>query len=141
MSPKSFVGVLASVLLLSQAVSIAASRPARADSGPTDPGVAAPAVTDFVYFVSVKIKPDQVLNYKNLSMPYIDQTRQESGNVAYLLHQSPDDSTEFAVYEHWQSAEARSAHLAATYTVQYFAAVASMFEPGYPIRTKFIQIK
>lgn len=103
--------------------------------------VEAPARPDFVLFVSVKIKPDRVADFKNLVLPYAQETRQEPGNAAYLIHQSPDDPTEFAVYEHWRSDDARNQHMAAAHTVQFFTEAGPMFEPGYPARKRFVGLE
>jgi quinol monooxygenase YgiN len=116
-----------------------------ADSQPYAPReqqpVEAPKNADFVYFVSVKVKPDQVSAYKTIFAPYADLTRKEEGCVNYFVNQSPDDPTEFAIYEHWRSDEARAAHLAALYTVKFFADTKPMIETGYPVRKKFMELR
>ena len=109
---------------------------------PSDPlSVEAPKSPDFILWSVVKIKAGMVLDFKKTLFPYAERTRQEPGCLAYVIHQSPDDPTQLAVYEHWKSDEARSAHLGADYTVQFFKDVKPMFEAGFPLRTKFIELK
>lgn len=101
----------------------------------------APKTVDFVLFSSVKVKPDSIVEFKSTVLPYAEQTRLEEGCLEYRVHQSPDDPTQFETYEHWKSDEARSAHLAALYTVQFFKSVGALFEAGYPVRQRFVELK
>jgi len=101
----------------------------------------APKTPDFVIIADVKVKPNKVLEFKKTVIPYAEETRKESGTLAYIVHQSPDDPTEFKTYEHWKSDEGRAAHLAAPHTVTFFKKVTPFFEPGYPIRHKVVELR
>jgi quinol monooxygenase YgiN len=114
----------------------------RADSPGSDPiSVNAPTISDFVLFSSVKVKPESIIAFKSMVLPYAEQTRLEEGCIEYRVHQSPDDPTQFETYEHWKSDGDRQAHLAASYAVQFFQTAGAFFEPGYPVRTKFIELR
>src|SRR5437764_384807 len=81
----------------------------------------APNTPDFVILSFVQIKDNVAGDYKNALLPYAALTRKEPGNLAYIVHQSAEDYHKFVIYEHWKSPEARTQHLAAPYTVQFFA--------------------
>lgn len=122
--------LLATILVLSSLTAMA-----------QDVQVEAPQSEDYVLFVSVKIKPEHIQDFKKLVLPYSRLTAQEEGNFAYVVHQSQDNSSEFEIYEHWKSEEGRSVHLKYDHTVKFFSAVKGLFEEGYPKRKKVIRLK
>jgi quinol monooxygenase YgiN len=133
--------LLAAIVSLSAAV-VSAYADSSGPNGENDMLSAnAPATPDFVLFSSVKVKPESIINFKSAVLPYAEQTRREDGCLEYRVHQSPDDPTQFETYEHWKSDDARQAHLAASYTVQFFSTTSAFFEPGYPSRQKFIELR
>lgn len=96
--------------------------------------------TDYVLIVEVKVKPEVVAQFKDALLSIVAPTRLEDGNLAYIAHQSPDDPTDFMVYEHWESDEAHVQHLQSPMFVNYSKMVAPMIEAGYPVRKKMIEI-
>jgi len=99
--------------------------------------VEAPQNPDFVILSFVQIKDDTAVDYKKALFTYAALTRKEPGNLAYVIHQSAEDYHKFVIYEHWASLEARTQHLAAPYTVQFFAQMKSEFLQGDPVRFNY----
>ena len=97
----------------------------------------APNSADFVIFSFVQIKDNVAVDYKKAIFEYAALTRKEAGNLEYVIHQSAEDYRKFAIYEHWASAEARTQHLAAPYTVQFFAQMKNVFLQGDPVRFNY----
>lgn len=107
----------------------------------SDIQAAAPIKSDYVLFVEVKVKPENVLDFKKALLSIVASTQVEVGNLAYIVHQSPDDQTDFMVYEHWQSDADHVLHLQNPTFVNYSKTVAPMMETGYPIRKKMIDLE
>jgi quinol monooxygenase YgiN len=128
--------------LIGMAASLSPVTVSQVHASVNDPvSVNAPVTADFVLFSSVKVKQESIVDFKNTVLPYAAQTRLEEGCIEYHVHQSPDDPTQFETYEHWKSDGDRQAHLAADYTVQFFKTTGLYFEPGYPARQKFIELR
>lgn len=59
---------------------------------------------------TVKAKADEVEAVKEALLALVEPTRKEEGCLAYNLHQSQADKTQFMFYEQWASKEALDAH-------------------------------
>ena len=59
---------------------------------------------------NVKVKPDKVTDFVELTKELIAESRAESGNISYTLYQSPADSTQFIFLEEWKNQEAIDFH-------------------------------
>lgn len=99
---------------------------------------ATPEKQDYVLFVDVRVKPESVTDFKQAILAIVSSTRAENGNLAYIVHQSPEDPTDFMVYEHWLTDEDHARHLHSSIFVNYSRAVAPMIANGYPIRKRMI---
>lgn len=58
----------------------------------------------------VKAKPGEEDAVKDILVALVEPTRKETGCLAYNLHQSKADKTQFMFYEQWASKEALDAH-------------------------------
>ncbi|MFN7916517.1 MAG: putative quinol monooxygenase [Vicinamibacterales bacterium] len=63
---------------------------------------------------SIKVKPGTETRARQLLGSIVPDTLQEPGCLAYDLHQSLTEPTEFMFYERWESDEALAAHAAST---------------------------
>jgi len=118
-----------------------------AQGGGTEVGVEAPKSTDFMYVSTVKVKADKIVAFKQLLLPYAADTRNERdatgelNAIAYIVHQSPNDSQDFVVYEHWKSDAARADHMNQQHTKDFFTASAPLYVETYPLRTRLVELK
>jgi len=62
----------------------------------------------------LKVKPAHADRARQVLQAALAPTRQEPGCLAYDLHQSTTDQTEFMFYETWASQEALDAHATST---------------------------
>jgi quinol monooxygenase YgiN len=58
----------------------------------------------------LKAKPGEEDAVKDILVALVEPTRKEPGCLAYNLHQSKSDKTQFMFYEQWASKEALDAH-------------------------------
>jgi quinol monooxygenase YgiN len=63
---------------------------------------------------ALKVKPGFDERARQLLQSIVPPTLEEPGCLAYELHQSIADRTEFMFYERWESDEALAAHAAST---------------------------
>lgn len=96
---------------------------------------------DYALFVTIKIKPEKVVEYKRVLLPYLEKVRSDVGLLTYKMHQSADDPTNFELYAHFTSKEAHESHLNQQHTKDYLAIAKSLFLDGYPIRRKVFQLR
>ena len=134
---------VAAAMTLSACSGSAASKVAAAATGQSSPlaeSDGAPDKSDYVLFVTVKVKPESIGDFKAALLSIVEPTRSQDGNLAYFVHQSPSDASEFAVYEHWESDAAHIAHIASPVFANYSKLTAPMLEPGYPVKAKYIEL-
>jgi quinol monooxygenase YgiN len=112
---------------------------AHADSGDVERN--APDKEDYVLVVTIKVKTEQVVDFKTAILDVVDRVHDEDGNLAYIVHQSPTDATDFVIYEHWQTDEAHKNHLNKPFMVDFFKKTGSMAEAGFPSRKKYIDLE
>lgn len=72
------------------------------------------ADTIVTVIASIKVKSGAEVRALSLLAGIVPATLQEPGCLAYDLHQSLTDPTEFMFYERWSSDEALAAHAAST---------------------------
>lgn len=72
------------------------------------------ADTTVTVIASIKVKPGTEARAAQLLGSIVPATLQEPGCLAYDLHQSLTEPTEFMFYERWESDEALAAHAAST---------------------------
>lgn len=71
--------------------------------------------------VSLKAKPKLVENLKQVLTDLAKASREESGCVAYHMHQSLDDPTQFMLYMQWKDVEAFDRHVQSQLVMQFDA--------------------
>lgn len=96
---------------------------------------------DYSLFVAVKVRPGTVASFKKALLSIVEESRAEEGNLGYLVLQSPEDPTQFAVYERWESDAAHERHVHQPFFVEYARTVGPMIEKGYPIRKKYLELE
>lgn len=96
---------------------------------------------DYALFVTIKIKPGKVVEYKKALLPYLEKVRAETGIQAYKVHQSAEDPSLFEIYAHFTSKAAHESHLKQVHTREYLAVATPTFEVGYPVRRKVFEIR
>lgn len=62
----------------------------------------------------IKVKPGSESDARSMLSSIVPETLLEPGCLAYDLHQSASDPTEFLFYERWSSDAALDAHAAST---------------------------
>lgn len=121
-----------SLASISMSILVFAAPLVAADSSTT------PEKQDYVLLVEVRVKPESVTDFEQAISVIVPFTRAESGNLAYIVHQSLEDPADFMVYEHWQTDEDHARHLLSSTFINYSRFVAPMIMSGYPIRKKMI---
>lgn len=96
---------------------------------------------DYVLFVSIRIKEGKAQEYKNALIPYLKHVQKEDGIRIYKAHETVDDPLLFEIYAHFDSKSAHESHLEQTHTKNYLAIAKPLFEQGYPLRKKAIEIR
>lgn len=76
------------------------------------------------------VKPEQVSDFKKAFNQCAVETRKESGCKAYDLYQSPQDSTEFFLFESWTNKDAHRKHVETSHLKEYSKKVTGMFQEG-----------
>lgn len=70
-------------------------------------------------FVKIKVLPSKVGFFKEEIAKVVPLTLQEEGAYCYILHESKENETEFALYEQWASEEHLQAHLKTQHMNQF----------------------
>lgn len=96
---------------------------------------------DYALFVTIKIKPGKVLEFKKALLPYAEKTKLEAGVLTYKIHQSAEDPTQFEYYAHFASKLSHENHLNQPHTKDYLSTAKPLFEEGYPIRKKVFELR
>lgn len=71
-------------------------------------------MTTVTVIASIRVKAGQEERARALLSSIVAPTREEPGCLAYDLHQSATEPTEFLFYERWSSDEALAAHSTST---------------------------
>ena len=85
-----------------------------------------------VVIAIAKIKPGREAEFQQAVSLILPPTRKESGNRSFAYHQSTENVGEFAFIEQWASQEALDTHMKTPHMQAFFAAVGTLFEPGFP---------
>ena len=80
-----------------------------------------------------KVKPGYEQAFRAAAAKVLEPTRRESGNISYQFNQSTQDTTEFSTEELWVSQQDVDKHMTLPHMQEFFHAVGSLFEAGYPI--------
>lgn len=63
-----------------------------------------------ITLVFVDVKPDNIEDFKNITLYNCENSRKEEGNIRFDLLQSKDDPTKFTLYEHFRDKAAVDFH-------------------------------
>jgi quinol monooxygenase YgiN len=88
----------------------------------------------FCLVVNFKIKAGMDDKVKEVFTPYIKDTRQEKGNLAYQLNKSMEDEVSYVVYEKWANFEAMKSHMSQDYTTKFFSAIGASVDGAPDIK-------
>jgi quinol monooxygenase YgiN len=72
------------------------------------------ADTTVTVVASIRVRPGTEERARTMLQSIVEPTLQEPGCLAYELHASITEPTEFMFYERWTSADALAAHAAST---------------------------
>jgi len=84
-------------------------------------------MSEIVVVGSLKARPDQVEEARQVLAGLVEPTHAEAGCILYALHQGVDDPTRFAFVERWASREAIDAHLASPHVAALLERVDELF--------------
>ena len=98
------------------------------------------AAAPLVVIAIAKVRAGAEEDFKDAAMTLASGTRQEPGNLAYVVHQAKDDPTRFAFYERWATPEASEAHMHGAALDTFFRHVSAEFEPGFPQITRYAPV-
>ena len=68
-------------------------------------------MSEIVVVGSLKARPDQVDEARQVLAGLVEPTHAEAGCILYAMHQGVDDPTRFAFVERWSSKDLLQAHL------------------------------
>ncbi len=94
------------------------------------------AITVIATFTS---KPDTIDDLKRELAILVGETRKETGCLSYILHQSPEKPTEFAMIERWADETALNAHFGMPHTKAVFAVAPELLASAVSI-TRWIEV-
>jgi len=72
--------------------------------------------------VTIDAKDEHRGEVKRLLIELADKTRNETGNICYVLHVVPDDPNRIIIYEQWQNQAALDSHMNQDYLKQFLEA-------------------
>ncbi|MHB1153248.1 MAG: putative quinol monooxygenase [Eubacteriales bacterium] len=78
-----------------------------------------------VTLVFVDVKPENIEDFKNITLYNCEKSRKEEGNIRFDLLQSKDDPTKFTLYEHFRDKAAVDFHKTTEHYNKWAAAVES----------------
>lgn len=94
---------------------------------------------NIVLIARLKVKDDAIEAAKAAAFAIIDDSRAESGNINYDLHQAIDDPTVLIWHETWKDKAAIDAHFATPFFQNFSAAIEPLAaEPPVITLTKMI---
>jgi quinol monooxygenase YgiN len=71
--------------------------------------------------VPVKAKPETQEIVRNRLIEMAESTREESGNINYIVHELTDDPGSFVIYENWRDQAALDFHMEQVYLKKFLA--------------------
>jgi len=102
---------------------------------PTFPHAAAkapsPKEPTFAMLTLLKVKPNEVENFKKEVTKIVKASHSETDNIAWYVQQSQNDATDFVFYTRWKNATALDTHLNSPPLKKYLEKTAPMLEPGH----------
>lgn len=78
-----------------------------------------------VTLVFVDVKPENIEDFKKITLYNCEYSRKEEGNIRFDLLQSKDDPTKFTLYEHFRDKTAVEFHK----TTEHYKLWAEIVEP------------
>ncbi len=78
---------------------------------------------EIVLIARLKVKADKVEQAKAAALKIVADSRAESGNINYDIHQSVEDETVFFWHETWANKAAIDEHFATPFFQEFFAVV------------------
>lgn len=78
---------------------------------------------EIVLIARLKVKADKVEKAKASALKIVADSRAESGNINYDIHQSVEDETVFFWHETWANKAAIDEHFATPFFQEFFAVV------------------
>lgn len=81
-------------------------------------------------FAYLRIRPGYQETFQRLSQDVIKFSRQEPGNLVYIMNHSDKDPQLYVIYELFRSEEDLQAHRAAAYVKSYLKDIADILAPN-----------
>ncbi|MGZ3697751.1 MAG: putative quinol monooxygenase [Bdellovibrionota bacterium] len=102
-------------------------------------GFAAGAQTEQrALFAYLKVRPGTQQQFLDAAKPVIEESRQESGNLIYILQQSATDPQQFVFYELFRTEGDLELHRNSKHVTEFLKAVAPILIPGQFILEKYV---
>ncbi len=76
-----------------------------------------------VLIARLKVKADKIEELKTAALAIVDESRKETGNINYDIHQSIEDETVFFWHETWVNKAAIDEHFATPFFGEFFKVV------------------
>jgi quinol monooxygenase YgiN len=82
---------------------------------------------EIVVVGSLKARPDQVEEARQVLAGLVEPTHAEAGCILYAMHQGTDDPTRFAFVERWESKQHLEDHLASPHIAALLERIDELF--------------